>query len=106
MIPRFMRSDKVDYEGELGVVIGRPCKNVRPEEALSMFWAIPVQMTLVLGTGRKKKGEDSFAGVRVLILFVRWVHALQLLMKFRILPNSCCELLLMRKKCRNLQPEI
>ena len=35
VLPRFLRSNKVDYEAELGVVIGRPCKNVRPEEALS-----------------------------------------------------------------------
>ena len=28
VLPRFLRSDMVDYEGELGVVIGRPCKNV------------------------------------------------------------------------------
>ncbi len=35
VLPRFLRSDKVDYEGELGVVIGRPCKNVSPSEALS-----------------------------------------------------------------------
>ena len=32
---RYLRSDKVDFEGELGLVIGRPCKNVEPEEALS-----------------------------------------------------------------------
>ena len=35
VLPRFLRSDKVDYEAELGVVIGRPCKNVKPEDALS-----------------------------------------------------------------------
>jgi 2-keto-4-pentenoate hydratase/2-oxohepta-3-ene-1,7-dioic acid hydratase in catechol pathway len=29
-----MRSDEVDYECELAVVIGRPCKNVRREDAL------------------------------------------------------------------------
>jgi 2-keto-4-pentenoate hydratase/2-oxohepta-3-ene-1,7-dioic acid hydratase in catechol pathway len=27
-IPQFMRSDEVDYECELAVVIGKPCKNV------------------------------------------------------------------------------
>ena len=35
VLPRYLRSDKVDYEAELGVVIGRPCKNVKPEDALS-----------------------------------------------------------------------
>jgi len=34
MIPTFLRSDEVDYECELAVVIGRACKNVRRENAL------------------------------------------------------------------------
>jgi len=34
ILPRFLRSDEVDYECELAVVIGKPCKNVRRENAL------------------------------------------------------------------------
>lgn len=34
VLPRHLRSDKVDFEGELAVVIGKPCKNVSEEEAL------------------------------------------------------------------------
>ena len=34
VLPRHLRSDKVDYEGELAIVIGKPCKNVSVEEAL------------------------------------------------------------------------
>jgi len=34
VLPRHMRSDEVDYECELAVVIGKRCKNVRREEAL------------------------------------------------------------------------
>ena len=34
LIPQHMRSDEVDYECELAVVIGRACKNVRKENAL------------------------------------------------------------------------
>jgi 2-keto-4-pentenoate hydratase/2-oxohepta-3-ene-1,7-dioic acid hydratase in catechol pathway len=34
LLPRFLRSDQVDYECELAVVIGRACRNVRREEAL------------------------------------------------------------------------
>ncbi len=34
LLPRHLRSDKVDYEAELAVVIGRRCKNVSREEAL------------------------------------------------------------------------
>jgi len=33
-IPQFMRSDEVDYECELAVVIGKPCKNVSRANAL------------------------------------------------------------------------
>ncbi|MEM8681699.1 MAG: fumarylacetoacetate hydrolase family protein [Planctomycetota bacterium] len=33
-LPRHLRSDEVDYECELAVVIGRPCKNVSKQEAL------------------------------------------------------------------------
>ncbi|MEM9025458.1 MAG: fumarylacetoacetate hydrolase family protein [Verrucomicrobiota bacterium] len=35
LVPRGLRSDKVDYEGELAVVIGRAAKNVNKSEALS-----------------------------------------------------------------------
>ena len=35
LLPRFLRSDKVDYECELAVVIGKTCRNVRRSEALS-----------------------------------------------------------------------
>jgi 2-keto-4-pentenoate hydratase/2-oxohepta-3-ene-1,7-dioic acid hydratase in catechol pathway len=34
LLPRRLRSDQVDYECELAVVIGRPCKNVSRERAL------------------------------------------------------------------------
>jgi 2-keto-4-pentenoate hydratase/2-oxohepta-3-ene-1,7-dioic acid hydratase in catechol pathway len=35
VLPRALRSDRVDYEGELAVVIGRTCKNVKREDALN-----------------------------------------------------------------------
>ena len=34
VLPRHLRSDKVDYEGELVIVIGKHCKNVAPADAL------------------------------------------------------------------------
>jgi 2-keto-4-pentenoate hydratase/2-oxohepta-3-ene-1,7-dioic acid hydratase in catechol pathway len=34
VLPRTLRSDAVDYECELAVVIGRPCKNVKAGQAL------------------------------------------------------------------------
>ncbi len=35
LLPTFLKSDKVDYECELAVVIGRKAKNVRKEDALN-----------------------------------------------------------------------
>jgi 2-keto-4-pentenoate hydratase/2-oxohepta-3-ene-1,7-dioic acid hydratase in catechol pathway len=35
LLPRYMRSDEVDYECELAVVIGKPCKNATRANALS-----------------------------------------------------------------------
>jgi len=35
LLPRFGRSDEVDYEGELVTIIGKTCKNVSKEKALS-----------------------------------------------------------------------
>jgi 2-keto-4-pentenoate hydratase/2-oxohepta-3-ene-1,7-dioic acid hydratase in catechol pathway len=34
VLPRQLRSDQVDFEGELGVIIGWPCKNVPRDRAL------------------------------------------------------------------------
>ena len=34
LLPRYMRSDEVDYECELAVVIGKPCKNATRANAL------------------------------------------------------------------------
>jgi 2-keto-4-pentenoate hydratase/2-oxohepta-3-ene-1,7-dioic acid hydratase in catechol pathway len=35
VLPRVLRSDKVDYECELAIVIGKQCKNVRKADALN-----------------------------------------------------------------------
>lgn len=60
VIPRFLRSDKVDYEGELGVVIGRPCKNVKPEEALSYVLGYTCANDVSARDWQKEKGEGQF----------------------------------------------
>ncbi|MCX6919042.1 MAG: fumarylacetoacetate hydrolase family protein [Verrucomicrobia bacterium] len=39
LLPRFLRSDAVDYEAELAVVIGRDCHNVTPAQALDYVLA-------------------------------------------------------------------
>jgi len=60
VIPRFLRSDKVDYEGELGVVIGRPCKNVSPEEALSYVLGFVAANDVSARDWQKEKGGGQF----------------------------------------------
>ena len=67
-LPRGLRSDKVDYEGELAVVIGRTCKNVTREQALDFVagYTIAVDVTardwqFEWGNGQFVKGK-SFDG--------------------------------------------
>ncbi len=38
LLPRHLRSEEVDYECELAVVIGKECKNARPEDALDYVY--------------------------------------------------------------------
>ena len=84
VIPRFLRSDKVDYEGELGVVIGRPCKNVTPDEALSYVLGYVAANDVSARDWQKRRVVVSFAVVKALIHFVRWVHAWSLRMNYPI----------------------
>ena len=60
VIPRFLRSDKVDFEAELGVVIGRPCKNVNPEEALSYVLGYVCANDVSARDWQKEKGGGQF----------------------------------------------
>jgi len=60
VLPRFLRSDRVDYEGELGVVIGRPCKNLTPEEALSCVLGFVVVNDVSARDWQKEKGGGQF----------------------------------------------
>jgi 2-keto-4-pentenoate hydratase/2-oxohepta-3-ene-1,7-dioic acid hydratase in catechol pathway len=59
VIPRFLRSDKVDYEGELGVVIGKPCKNVKPEDALSYVLGYTCANDISARDWQKEKGGGT-----------------------------------------------
>lgn len=60
VIPRFLRSDKVDFEAELGVVIGRPCKNVHTEEALSYVLGYVCANDVSARDWQKEKGGGQF----------------------------------------------
>ena len=60
VLPRYLRSDKVDFEAELGVVIGRPCKNVKPEEAPSYVLGYVCANDVSARDWQKEKGEGQF----------------------------------------------
>ena len=60
VLPRFLRSDKVDYEAELGVVIGRPCKNVKPADALSYVLGYVCANDISARDWQKEKGGGQF----------------------------------------------
>ena len=60
VLPRFLRSDRVDYEGELGVVIGRPCKNVKPEDALTYVLGYTCANDVSARDWQKEKGGGQF----------------------------------------------
>ena len=60
VLPRFLRSDRVDYEGELGVVIGRPCKNVKPEDALAYVLGYTCVNDVSARDWQKEKGGGQF----------------------------------------------
>lgn len=68
-LPRFLRSDSVDFEAELAILIGRRCKNVRPEQALEYVAGYTVandvsardwQKIYSGGQWCKGKGFDTF----------------------------------------------
>ena len=60
VLPRYLRSDKVDYEAELGVVIGRPCKNVKPDDALSYVLGYVCANDVSARDWQKEKGGGQF----------------------------------------------
>ena len=60
VLPRYLRSDKVDFEAELGVVIGQPCKNVKPEEALSYVLGYVCANDVSARDWQKEKGGGEF----------------------------------------------
>lgn len=59
-LPRHMRSDKVDYEGELAVVIGKRCKNVRREDALDYVLGYTCANDVSARDWQKEWGEGQF----------------------------------------------
>lgn len=60
VLPRYLNSDKVDYEGELAVVIGKPCKNIRAESALEYVLGYTVANDVSARDWQKEKGGGQF----------------------------------------------
>ena len=60
ILPRHLRSDKVDYEGELAVVIGKTCKNVSVDEALDYVLGYTVANDVSARDWQKEWGGGQF----------------------------------------------
>jgi len=59
-LPRHLRSDQVDYEGELVVVIGRRCKNVAARDALNYVLGYTCGNDVSARDWQKQKGGGQF----------------------------------------------
>lgn len=59
-LPRALRSDKVDYEGELAVVIGKTCRNVSREEVTDCILGITVANDVTARDWQKEWGGGQF----------------------------------------------
>ncbi len=60
LLPRGLRSDRVDYEGELALVIGRRCKNVSRAEALDYVLGYTCANDVSARDWQKKWGGGQF----------------------------------------------
>lgn len=65
LLPAFLRADEVDYECALAVIIGRTCKNVRPDQALGFVLGYTAandisarDWQLTRGGGRWARGKN------------------------------------------------
>jgi 2-keto-4-pentenoate hydratase/2-oxohepta-3-ene-1,7-dioic acid hydratase in catechol pathway len=60
VIPTHLASAEVDYEGELAVVIGRDCKNVRREQALDYVFGYTIANDVTARDWQKKYSGGQF----------------------------------------------
>ncbi len=60
VLPRHLRSDEVDYECELAVVIGKPCKNVPREKALDYVLGYTCANDVSSRDWQKEKGGSQW----------------------------------------------
>lgn len=60
-LPVYLPSDEVDYEGELAVVIGRSCKNVRRDRALDYVLGYTCANDVSTRDWQKRKGGGQWS---------------------------------------------
>lgn len=60
VLPRGLASQKVDYEVELAVVIGKSCKNVRPEDAMEVILGFTIANDVSARDWQKEWGGGQF----------------------------------------------
>ncbi|MEI6085283.1 MAG: fumarylacetoacetate hydrolase family protein [Verrucomicrobiota bacterium] len=60
LLPRHLRSDEVDYECELAVVIGKSCKNVKRDQALSYVFGYTAANDISARDWQLKKGGSQW----------------------------------------------
>lgn len=60
VLPRFLASDRVDYECELAVVIGRRCKNLSVEEALDAVFGYMCANDVSARDWQKERGGGQW----------------------------------------------
>lgn len=51
------QSNRVDYEGELALVIGQPCSHVSPDRALSYIWGYTIANDVTARDIQRKDGQ-------------------------------------------------
>jgi 2-keto-4-pentenoate hydratase/2-oxohepta-3-ene-1,7-dioic acid hydratase in catechol pathway len=61
VLPRFLASSKVDYEGEVAVIIGRDCKNATPETALDYVFGYTCANDVSARDWQFERGGGQFA---------------------------------------------
>ena len=59
-LPRCLRSDEVDYEGELAIVIGRRCRNATLDDALHHVLGFTIANDVTARDWQKKWGGGQF----------------------------------------------
>jgi 2-keto-4-pentenoate hydratase/2-oxohepta-3-ene-1,7-dioic acid hydratase in catechol pathway len=100
VLPRRLRSDEVDYECELAVVIGKRCHNVARADALAHMLGYTCANDVSARDWQKKGGGGSGAAARPLPPSARWAPRSSPPTRFPIPINSASARCSMARRCR------